>query len=521
MPPQNTQQRNMAEKAAAELGFGGVDNARKTMGLDTLTTKPKDFSVVDAPQGTEGAALGGMLESMPDYTKQLTETAAAAQPKADQAFAGYLDGLLNTTGATEATAQAYKDEGVDDLTKRLNTYDQQLLMEQNALRRRKEVIEKNAVGRSAQAIADITSGMEADSLAKQADISIIRAGVAQDYATAKAIADRAVSVQMEREKIRNEALKANYDRNKDLFDKAEQRAFEAKQTDRVNAYNEELTKKQEISDVSIWALQQGADEQTMFAIRNAQNPAEAAKIAATYYAPILERQRAMEDERLAMEYERLNLERYRALKDTGSGTDGNLSGLAQGLINGTIDPDKLTPTQYGAAMDEIMAAGKTPFQQSDKQLQYQLDRADRVMETVDNALENVSGWTSGLGSLLSKVPATKARDFQKQLDTIKANIGFQELQAMRAASPTGGALGQVAVQELEYLQAVLGSLDAAQSPTQVRENLEAVKQHYVNWKNTVALSKASPPPVQKSFTPITDGVKNANTSNNDPLGLFK
>ena len=47
---------------------------------------------------------------------------------------------------------------------------------------------------------------------------------------------------------------------------------------------------------------------------------------------------------------------------------------------------------------------------------------------------------------------------------------------MREASPTGGALGQVAVQELEALQATLASLNPDQSEGQLRQNLARVKE---------------------------------------------
>jgi hypothetical protein len=53
---------------------------------------------------------------------------------------------------------------------------------------------------------------------------------------------------------------------------------------------------------------------------------------------------------------------------------------------------------------------------------------------------------------------------------------------MREASPTGGALGQVAVQELNFLQAALGNLDPNQSEPQLRRNLVEVKNRVENWK---------------------------------------
>ena len=53
---------------------------------------------------------------------------------------------------------------------------------------------------------------------------------------------------------------------------------------------------------------------------------------------------------------------------------------------------------------------------------------------------------------------------------------------MRDASPTGGALGQVAVKELDALQSSVSSLDLNQSPERLRNNLEQIKTHYARWR---------------------------------------
>lgn len=123
-----------------------------------------------------------------------------------------------------------------------------------------------------------------------------------------------------------------------------------------------------------------------------------------------------------------------------------------------------------------------------------MSRADLVIGKVDKALEQTGFFTTGmLGAASGHVPNTPAYNYQKTLDTIIGNIGFQELQAMREASPTGGALGQVAVRELEMLQSVLSSLDRGQGEAQQRENLRAVGNHFTNWKNAVRQSRGLPP----------------------------
>lgn len=85
---------------------------------------------------------------------------------------------------------------------------------------------------------------------------------------------------------------------------------------------------------------------------------------------------------------------------------------------------------------------------------------------------------TGGGSYLSTIPGTAARDVKGLIDTIRANVGFDKLQQMRAASKTGGALGQVSEQENKLLQATLGNLEQSQSQEQFVYNLKRVYNVY-------------------------------------------
>lgn len=103
-------------------------------------------------------------------------------------------------------------------------------------------------------------------------------------------------------------------------------------------------------------------------------------------------------------------------------------------------------------------------------------QTDNVVAAIDKATGQVAWDSTGVfGQVLGAVGGTKAMDLRETAKTIKANLGFSELQAMRDASPTGGALGQVAVQELDALQATLASINPDQSEGQLRENLAKVK----------------------------------------------
>jgi hypothetical protein len=69
-------------------------------------------------------------------------------------------------------------------------------------------------------------------------------------------------------------------------------------------------------------------------------------------------------------------------------------------------------------------------------------------------------------------------ELQSAYDEIMSKVGFGALQRMRDMSPTGGALGQVAVKELEMLQADLGKLSTKLLPSTQREKLKNVIGNY-------------------------------------------
>lgn len=149
----------------------------------------------------------------------------------------------------------------------------------------------------------------------------------------------------------------------------------------------------------------------------------------------------------------------------------------------------LTDIQRQIAQERLDAARAKVQDAEDKKataLKLETAKAENVIGIVNNLIPKVSGIsTAGLaGKALSLVPGSDAYDLARNIETIKANLGFKELSDMRQASPTGGALGQVAVQELNFLQATVASLDVGQSPAQLRANLEKIRKHYSRWLAT-------------------------------------
>ena len=115
-----------------------------------------------------------------------------------------------------------------------------------------------------------------------------------------------------------------------------------------------------------------------------------------------------------------------------------------------------------------------------------LTNIDEAQRVIAESKLPTSGFT---GSMLSKIPGTAATDVGALVNTIKANIGFDKLQAMRDASPTGGALGQVSNQEIDFLQSTLNNLNQEQSQEQFNKQLQILENQYLQ---TIAKFNAYP-----------------------------
>lgn len=104
-----------------------------------------------------------------------------------------------------------------------------------------------------------------------------------------------------------------------------------------------------------------------------------------------------------------------------------------------------------------------------------------------NPFDNVTGL---IGNFMSAVPQTRAHDVKMAVHTIEAAVGFDRLQAMRDASPTGGALGQVSNIELDLLKSSLGSLRQSSTKKQFQDNLNRIRTHYQNSVKAIEAQQA-------------------------------
>ena len=116
----------------------------------------------------------------------------------------------------------------------------------------------------------------------------------------------------------------------------------------------------------------------------------------------------------------------------------------------------------------------------------------RILQTVDDLVGRVGNDTVGIGAWLAKIPATDAANFRADLDTLEANIAFGELQEMRNASKTGGALGQVSDRELRLLGSSMAGLRTDQSVANFKKNLQKIRDSLARWNAAKGGGTAAP-----------------------------
>lgn len=104
-----------------------------------------------------------------------------------------------------------------------------------------------------------------------------------------------------------------------------------------------------------------------------------------------------------------------------------------------------------------------------------LQDASIVANKVNDALGSLGFFSSGLaGQFSSWIRSTPAGTLNSIYKTLQAKIGFDELQAMRDASPTGGALGQVSERELDLLSSAIANLDVGLNAETQAQNLQEI-----------------------------------------------
>lgn len=146
--------------------------------------------------------------------------------------------------------------------------------------------------------------------------------------------------------------------------------------------------------------------------------------------------------------------------------------------------EKIKQEKAFAAESRIERQKELEAEETELRAEGSIERAKSVLAEIQgarqlivDAKDDLIGVT-GYAGILANLPQTNARKLAGYIDTIKARLGFDELAKMREESKTGGALGQVAVKELDFLQGSVTKLDQLQSEKDLLNALNKIEMHY-------------------------------------------
>jgi hypothetical protein len=272
-------------RRAARTPMPKVDVSGSTVISPDSLAAPSPLQITPTPVDTATPGLQGALETAQGTTdtflQDLTAQKTATETTKNTSMQAYLDSLMAPGEVAQTAAQYATEGGVDTIQKELDTVNNQILQEKNALRRKVERIQSSGGGLSGGAESEIDN-LGRESLAKQADLYVIQMGVQGRFDSAKTIADRAVSAQLEADKQRQDVLSTLYQDNKEQFTKAEQREFETKQADRTRAIEEQAANKQATYELAIQAQIDGAPTAVVQQMMGAKSKEEALAIGGQY-----------------------------------------------------------------------------------------------------------------------------------------------------------------------------------------------------------------------------------------------
>ncbi len=181
--------------------------------------------------------------------------------------------------------------------------------------------------------------------------------------------------------------------------------------------------------------------------------------------------------------------------------------ITGGLPPGPNSPQTRTVETTGPNGGVIRRV-EQPTRQQELQAQQSRVEAQNAVALINDVRETMKGaWlptTGPVALLTSRIPGTAAYNAAQTLQTLETTLAFDRLQQMRAASPTGGALGAVSDRENNMLRAAFRNLAQSQSQDQFDRNLKVVEERFLEtihgprWREVVASERqqqATRPPL--------------------------
>lgn len=159
---------------------------------------------------------------------------------------------------------------------------------------------------------------------------------------------------------------------------------------------------------------------------------------------------------------------------------GNIPAGFEVIQDPTTGATRMQPIAGGPADMEAqaaVAAEQAGQAQTERYGNVVTEDIGRALDIIEKDPEVTTGF---IGSILANLPGTPANRVKNLVETVKSNVGFDRLQAMRESSPTGGALGSVTERELSLLTSAIGSLEQSNNSDDLAYNLKRVNKIYMD-----------------------------------------
>ena len=172
---------------------------------------------------------------------------------------------------------------------------------------------------------------------------------------------------------------------------------------------------------------------------------------------------------------------------TGGANDSSSisTAYADAVLSGKTKLENIPEEYRGAVAMEI--AGQEITQETSPYLaQIAVQGKQAVKGLLDIATSNPSIFgKSAAAPIPTWLRSDDFRNYEAQLDYLRGNLIPASLTAMREASKTGGALGQVSDREGAWLASALGALSMNQSASEVQKQLKLIDESLSRWEKAV------------------------------------
>ena len=141
-------------------------------------------------------------------------------------------------------------------------------------------------------------------------------------------------------------------------------------------------------------------------------------------------------------------------------------------------PQYINTTGTKADNQEYDAAKMVSAEQDADNVNIAIDRISEILDWDDEHLPALQTTTSTIGWGAAKIPGTLAYQISQHLSTLKSNAAFTRLSEIRAASKTGGGVGQLSDNEAKLLADTFAAIEVGMPADELRKSLEVLRNYF-------------------------------------------